>query len=186
MINSTDLKNGTTFLSYGKPFKVIKYSFIKIGRGGAIVRVTARNLETGGIEEKTYSSNVKVEDFSTTKRKLQYLYNDGKVASFMDPLSYEQVEIPIGTLKSELTYIKEGEIVDIVFWDDKPLSVDISPKVILKVTDTAPGIKGNSTANAYKSAILENGLNVKVPLFVNNGDKIRVDTRTGEYVERAK
>jgi len=186
MIQSTALKNGITFLSYGKPFKVIKYSFIKMGRGGATVRVTARNLETGGVEEKTYSSNVKVEDFSTTKRKLQYLYNDGKSASFMDPVTYEQVEIAMAVLENELAYIKEGDVVDIVFWEDKPLSVEISPKVILKVTDTSPGIKGNTASNVYKPAILENGLTVKVPLFVNNGEKIRVDTRTGEYVERAK
>jgi elongation factor P len=194
MINSTDLKNGVTYLSDGKPYKVVKYTFVKVGRGGATVRVTAKNLESGSVEEKTYSSNVKVEAVSTTKRKLQYLYRDGANAVFMDPSTYEQVEILAKVLKDELPYIKEGEEVVILFWTDKnkggniekPLYAEIPPKVSLKVTDTTPGVKGNSAANVYKSAILENGLTVKVPLFIDNGELVRVDTRTGEYIERAK
>lgn len=186
MINSTDLKNGTTFLSFDKPYKVIKYSLIKVGRGGATVRVTARNLLTGTIEEKTYSSNVKVEDIQTIKRQLQFLYIDSGNTIFMNPESYEQVEIPLSVIKDELPFIKEGETVDILFWEDRALSVDIAPKVTLKVVDTDPGVKGNTASNVYKPAKLENGITVKVPLFINKGDSIRVDTRTSEYEERAK
>ena len=186
MINSTDLKNGTTFLSDEKPYKVIKYSHIKIARGGATVRVTARNLETGSVEDKTYSSNVKVEDISTIKKRLQFLYIDGDDVVFMDPKSYEQVEISTSVVKNELPFIKEGESVDVLFWEEKALSVDIPPKVEMEVVDTAPGVKGNSASNVYKPAKLENGLTLKVPLFIENGDIIRVDTRTTEYVERAK
>ncbi|OGM21087.1 elongation factor P [Candidatus Woesebacteria bacterium RIFCSPHIGHO2_01_FULL_38_9] len=186
MIQSTDLKNGTTFLSDGKPLKVIKYSFIKMGRGGATVRVTARNLESGNIEEKTFSSNVKVDEVSTLKRTLQYLYADGANAVFMDPRTYEQVEIPQSIIKDEIQYIKEGDEVNVLFWDEKPLSIEIPPKVTLEIIDTDPGVKGNSATNMFKSAILENKNSVKVPLFINKGDRITVDTRTGEYVERAK
>ena len=186
MIKATDLKNGTTFLDNNKPYKVIKYTHVKIGRGGATVRVTARNLESGSVEEKTFSSNVKVEDVQTFKRQLQFLYADGKVVTFMDPKTYEQIEITTDILESELPFVKEGENVTVLFWDDKPLSIDIPPKVILTISDTPPGVKGNSATNMFKQATLENNLKVKVPLFVNKGERIVVDTRTGEYVERAK
>jgi len=186
MISATDLKVGVTFLSNSQPYKVSKYSLIKVGRGGATVRVTARNLLSGSVEEKTFSSNIKVEDVATTKRKLQFLYTDASVATFMDSRTYEQVEIPVSVIKTELPYIKEGESADILFWDERALSIDIPPKVVLKVSDTAPGVKGNSATNVFKSAKLENGLEVRVPLFINSGDLVRVDTRSGEYVERAK
>ena len=186
MIQSTDLKNGVTFLLNGRPYKVIKYTHIKIGRGGATVRVTARNLETGGIEEKTMSSNVKVDEINTFKRKLQYLYSDDLKAIFMDPKTYDQVEISKNIIEDELTYIKEGNEATVQFWDEKPLSIEIPPKVSLKVSDTPPGVKGNSASNVYKQAKLENGMSLKVPLFINNGDSVVIDTRTGEYVERAK
>ncbi len=194
MINSTDLKNGATFLKNGKPYKVVKYSFIKMGRGGATVKVVARNIETGTTENLSFSSNVKVEAVTTTKKNLQYLYKDGSTAFFMDSTSYEQIEIPLSLIKEEIQFIKEGESVNILFWDDsstslgvgKPLSVEIPLKATLKVIDTDPGVRGNSASNVYKAAKLENGLEVKVPLFINIGEKIVVDTRNGEYVERAK
>jgi len=185
MIQATDLRAGVTFLSDNKPYRVIKYNLIKMGRGGATVRVTARDLLSGTVEDKTFSSNVKVEEVTTSKRKLNFLYSDKSVATFMDPESFEQVEIPVEVISDELPYIKEGESVDILFWGDKPLSIDIPPKVTLKVVETAPGVKGNSATNVFKPAKLENGLEVKVPLFVKEGDLVRVDTRTGAYVERA-
>jgi len=186
MISATDLKNGTAYLHEGRPYKVLRYSLIKIGRGGATVRVNARNLVTGSVEDKTFSSNFKVENISTTKRNLLYLYSDANVATFMDPSTYEQIEISKSVIKDELKYIKEGQNVDILFWDEKALSADISPKITLEVSKTNPGVKGNSTSNVYKPATLENGLSVKVPLFIKPGDRVRIDTRTGEYVERAK
>lgn len=185
MIQATDLRAGVTFLSDGKPYRVIKYNLIKMGRGGATVRVTARDLLSGTVEDKTFSSNVKVEEVVTSKRKLNFLYSDSKLATFMDPETFEQIEIPVGAISAELPFIKEGEVVDILFWGDRPFSVDIAPKVTLKVVETAPGVKGNSATNVFKPAKLENGLEVKVPLFIKTGDLVRVDTRTGEYVERA-
>jgi elongation factor P len=186
MISATDLKNGATFLSNGKPYQVIKYSFIKMGRGGAVVKVTVRNLETGSIEEKSFSSNVSVDEVNTYKKKLQFLYKDAVNSVFMDPTTYEQIEIPLSLLGESSAFLIEGEDVDVLFWDEKPISCELTPKVTLAVTECDPGVKGNSATNIYKQAILENGLKLKVPLFIKKGDRIRVDTRTGEYLERAK
>ena len=104
----------------------------------------------------------------------------------MDPKTYDQVELPMNLVEEEIAYIKEGESANVLFWDEKPLSIEIQPKVTLTVADTPPGVKGNSATNMFKTATLENDLKVKVPLFINKGDKVVVDTRTGEYVERAK
>ncbi len=186
MINSTDLKNGVTFLRNDAPYKVVKYSLIKMGRGGATVKLTVRNLETGATEPLSMSSNVKVDEVNTSKRRMQYLFTDSVTATFMDPSNYEQVEIPVAVVKDELPYVKEGSQADILFWEDKPLSIDIAPKITLEVTETDPGVKGNSVSNMYKPATLENGLQIRVPLFIEKGDKIRVDTRDGAYIERAK
>lgn len=186
MLNATDLKNGATFLYNSKAYQVIKYSLIKMGRGGAVVKVTVRNLETGSIEDKGFSSNISFEEVNTQKRRLQYLYKDASTAVFMDPKTYEQVEVPLSILKEQIVFLKEGENVDVLFWDEKALSVELAPKIVLTVIQTDPGVKGNSATNIYKPAVLENGLKIKVPLFIKEGEKIRVDTRTGEYIERVK
>lgn len=185
-INATDLRAGIAFLYEGKPFKVTKYNLIKMGRGGATVRVNCINIENGANIEHAFSSNLSFERIELLKKKLQYLYKDGKVATFMNPMSYDQVEVPLSILGSDIYYIKEGEEVNILFWNDRAMSVDLSPKVTLEVVDCDPGVKGNSASNFLKSAKLENGLDVKVPLFIEVGEKIKVDTRSGEYVERAK
>lgn len=186
MIASTQLRNGTTFLRNGEPCQVIRYALIKMGRGGATVKVTVRNLITGATIDDSYSSNVKVEGVTTSKRRLQYLYSDGSTATFMHPTTFEQVEIPVKVIENEIKFIKEGESVDLLFWDERVLSVDLPPKVTMKIAETAPGVKGNSASNLYKSATLENGAQIRVPLFINAGESVRVDTRTGEYIERAK
>ena len=194
MIEATNLKNGSTFKMDGQPFKVIKYTHQKIGRGGANVVLSVRNLKTGDPAEKTMSSNAKVEEIETKKTQLQFLYKDSDFAYFMEPQTYEQIQIPLKVIGDEVLYIKAGENADILFWsfggaqdkDDQPLSIEIPPKVVLKVDKTAPGVKGNSATNVFKSAVLENGLTVKIPLFNNEGEMVVVDTRTGGYVERAK
>lgn len=191
MIAANNLRNGTTFLADGVPYKVIKFTFIKMGRGGATVRVKVRNMLTGGVDEKSYSSAVKLDEVSTYKRLLQYLYSDGKQAVFMDPKTYEQVEVASSSIAEELPFVKEGESINLMFWDQggsssesTVLSAEIPSKVSLKVAETVPGVKGNSASNVYKDAVLENGLAVKIPLFINVGESVRVDTKTGEYVER--
>ena len=184
MITATDLKNGTSFILDGNPHRVLKYTHQKIGRGGANVKLTLRNLQTGSLVEKTFSPHHKFDEISTAKRSLQFLYRDDNHAVFIDPQSYEQVEIPHAVVGDDINYIKEGQDIDILFWGDKPLSVEIPSKVKLRVTETTPGVKGNSATNIFKSAKLENGLEVKVPLFVKKNDYLHIDTRTGEYLER--
>ena len=193
-INATDLRAGIAFLYEGKPFKVTKYNLIKMGRGGATVRVNCINIENGANIEHAFSSNLSFEKIELNKKSLQYLFKDSRVATFMDPRTYDQVEVPLPILGDDIYYIKEGEEVNILFWSfgssqdkaDRAMSVDLPPKVTLEVVDCDPGVKGNSASNFLKSAKLENGLDVKVPLFIEVGEKIRVDTRSGEYVERAK
>ncbi len=186
MINATDLKAGATFLSDGKPYQVIKYSLIKMGRGGAVVKVHVRNLESGSVEEKSFSSNISLEEINTFKKKLQYLYKDSSNIVFMDPKSFEQVEIPLAILGDQALFLKEGDNIDVLFWDERPLSVELPPNVVMAITQTDPGVKGNSATNIYKPAVLENGFKLKVPLFIKQGDKVKVDTRSGEYIERVK
>jgi elongation factor P len=192
MIEATSLKNGTTFIQSGKPYKVVKYAFQKLGRGGATVRITARNLLNANLEEKTFNSSARVDGIDTLKRVLTFLYIEGKIAVFMEPKNFEQFEIPLSLIEDEVRFISEGETVTVLFWrgggddgQDLPLSLEIPPKVTMKISQTDPGIKGNSAANMYKSAVLENGMEIRVPLFIKAGDKVRVDTGSGEYVERA-
>ena len=184
MVEATSLKNQSTFLLDGKPYKVIKYTHIKIGRGGAYVKLKVRNLESGGLEEKTFNSTTKVEEISTRKAKMEFLYKQGNVAVFMDSKTFEQVDVPISLIDEKLRFIKNAQNVDVLIWNERVLDVELPPKVEFKVRDTVPGVKGNSASNVYKDAVLENGLKVKVPLFIKIGDKVRVDTRTGDYVER--
>lgn len=194
-INATALRAGTAFLYESKPFKVNKYTLIKMGRGGATVKVNCINLENGANIEHAFSSNLSFEQINLSKKKLQYLYKqslaggaskDTKSAFFMNPASFDQIEIPLSIIGTEILYFKEGEDVDVLFWDERPMSCELPPKVTLEVIECDPGIKGNSASNFLKSAKMENGLLTKVPLFIKVGEKIRIDTRSGEYVERAK
>ena len=192
MIQVTDLRAGKTFQVNGVPFVVTKYAHTKMGRGGATIRIGMRNLKNGSVEEKTFNSGATVESTSTTKRRHQYLYSDGSSAVFMDARSFEQVEIPRDIVGKEINYLREGQEVDILFWsqrdsgdgEEKALGIDLPPNVNLTVSECDPGLKGNSATNVFKPAKLENGISVKVPLFIKIGDKVKIDTRTGEYVER--
>lgn len=184
MINVTDLRNGVTFGLDGQPYQVESYAHIKMGRGGATIKIKARNLLTGSITDKSFNSGARVDSVDMQKKQMQYLYLSGDSAVFMDPTTFDQVEIVKEVLGPTLNFLKEGELANVHLWEGKPLWVEIAPKVTLTVKSAAPGVKGNSASNIYKPAILENDLEVKVPLFIKPGDKVRVDTRTGEYVER--
>jgi elongation factor P len=184
-IDVNKLKVGVTFEDEnGDPFKVMKYDFAKIGRGNANIKVKARNLLTGAIVQKSYGSGNRVEEVLIEKKELQYLYNDGKTAFFMDPRSFEQTEIPLEVLGDDLRYLVDGENVWVQYWDEKVLGVDLPASVVLTITETEPGAKGNSVTNVYKPAKTNSGLQVQVPLFIGEGDKIKVNTLTGEYVNR--
>jgi len=186
MITVQDLKSGTTFKMDGQPFIVLKYEHIKLGRGTATIKVRVKNLLTGSTLDKTFINSAKVEEISTNRRVLQYLYQDGSLYVFMDPKTYEQISLSGSVLEESVKYLKEGLTVNVLFWDERALGIDLPPKMEFTVATTDPGVKGNSATNVYKPAVLENGLSLKIPLFINVGDKIRVDTRTGEYVERVK
>ena len=183
MIVVQDLRNGTAFLLDGQPWMCLKYEHVKMGRGTATIRVKIRNLLTGTTVEKSFVNSARVEEINTARRAMQYLYGS---YVFMDPKSFEQVEISDQVVGDQGVYLKEGAVVDILFWDERPLWIELPPKMEFTVVETDPGIKGNSAANMYKSAKLDNGMTIRVPLFINQGDRLVVDTRDGSYVERAK
>lgn len=184
MISVNELRGGAIFTEEGNLFQVLSFEHIKMGRGSANIKVKVRNLRSGSVTEKSFINTAKVQDVSVFKKELQYLYKDADSAYFMNPQTFDQITIPLAVIAGE-AFLKEGETYPISFHQDEALDVIIPPKVDLQVSDTAPGVKGNSASNVFKDATLENGITVKVPLFINVGDKIRVDTRTGAYTERA-
>ena len=184
MIGVTDLRAGTAYEEDGQFFTVLSYEHIKMGRGSANIKVKVKNLKSGAIVDKSYINGAKIRDIQVLKKDMQYLYKDDDLVYFMDPETFEQVNIPIKIVPEHI-YLKEGESFTVSFLDGEPLTVLLPPKMTFKVTETAPGAKGNSATNVFKEAILENGMKTKVPLFINTGEMIRVDTRTGAYSEKA-
>lgn len=185
MITATKLRNGVTFEDNGEPWRVIEYKHAHMSRGAGNVKVKCRNLLTGRVLAKSYKGGDRVNDIDVAKRSLQYLYKDGEEFMFMHPQTFEQVALSAEVLGDEAAYLKEGSEVSVLFWDEQALTVDLPPKMTFMVAEAAPGEKGNSASNVYKDAVLENGLSVRVPLFINAGDTVRVDTRDGSYIERA-
>lgn len=186
MINVTELKPGETFKDKEGIFEVVSYTHKKIGRGSANIRVKARNLRTGNLSEKSFNSGAKVEEADTEKRKLQFLYSDNESAIFMDPKSFDQLPIRNNVLSGKENFLKEGEIYEVLVLEGSVLNVLFPNLVNLKVTEAGPGVKGDTVSSVYKPATLENGLTIKVPMFIKTGDVIKIDTRTKEYVEREK
>ncbi len=184
MISVTELRSGTIFEDNGNIFIVLSYEHIKMGRGSANIKVKVKNIKTGATTEKGFINGAKVKPVSVLKRDMQYLYKDSDFAYFMDPKSFEQVSIALNLVDGD-EYLKEGINFSVSFLDNKPLSVNLPPKMEFRILETGPGIRGNSASNLYKDATLENGLKTRVPLFINIGDNIRIDTRTGAYTEKA-
>ncbi len=183
MISVTDLRNGTVFEDQGQIFQTLSYQHIKMGRGSANIKVKVKNLKTGATTEKSFINGAKVKPISVIKKDLQYLYKDSDSAFFMDPASFEQMEVSLKKLEG-YEFLKEGENFSISFLQGEPFSLNLPQKMELKIIETEPGVKGNSATNIYKDALLENGIKVKVPLFIKIGDKVRVDTGTKEYTEK--
>lgn len=186
MILVTQLRAGTAFQEKGEPYLVLKYEHVKLGRGTATIKVKVKNLKTGATSQRVFVSGARVEEVQTTRRRLQYLYQDGQNLCFMEPKTFEQYEIPIKAAGDQASFLQEQAIVEILFLDGQPLVLDLPPKMIFKVEKTTPGVKGDSATNVFKEATLENGLKLKVPLFIKEGEKVVIDTRTGEYVKRTK
>ncbi len=189
MLNVNQLRNGTAFEMDGQPYLVLKYEFTKMGRGNATIKVKARNLKTNSVTMKSFSSGNFVQDIQLLRKKMQYLYADANNSIFMNPSNYEQVEISNDLIEEQKPYLSDGLEVQVLFWDspagEAALSLELPPKLVFIVKETDPGEKGNSVANIYKSAKLANGLKVKVPLFIKQGEKVIIDTRDGSYVARA-
>lgn len=184
MISVTELRAGTAYQEDGQFFAVLSYEHIKMGRGSANIKVKVKNLKTGSIVDKSYINGAKINNIQVLKKDMQYLYKDEDAVYFMDSETFEQISIPL-KIVPEHVYLKEGETFNVSFLDGEPLTVLLPPKMTFIVKETAPGAKGNSATNVFKEAILENGMKTKVPLFISTGEKIRVDTRTGAYSEKA-
>lgn len=182
---ATELKTGRIFQEDGVPFQVLQYWHIKSARGGANVRVKARNLLNGSVLEKAYDAPARVEEADVSRGNLQYLYHDGNNYVFMKPDTFEQIEISEKVLGDAAAYIQEGEKVTVMYFDSRPIAVELPKSVVFEVAYTEPGFKGNTVTNVYKDAELTNGTKVKVPTFIKIGDKIKINTETGEYTSKA-
>jgi elongation factor P len=184
MIEANALRKGTTFTQDGELFKVLDYTHIKTARGGATIRVKVQNLRSGANFEKTFSGGERVQDISLEHNEAQYLYNDGELYYFMDNETYEQPAIPKALLSDVIPYITENMQVKISWYNNEPIAIDIPITVDLEVVDAEPGFAGDTATGATKPVTVSTGLVVQTPLFVNIGDVIRIDTRTGQYLTR--
>lgn len=185
MITTNDFKTGLTIQHDGNLFIVLEFLHVKPGKGSAFVRSKLRNLRTGAVIEKTWRAGEKVATAMIEKDKMQYLYANGDMHVFMNNETYEQIEIPAQNIEEQLNFLKEMMEVNVISFEKEILGVDLPEKVALKVVEAAPGVKGNTVTNATKDAILETGYRVQVPLFIEEGDEIIVNTQTGKYSTKA-
>ncbi len=185
MIGVQDLRKGTTFVDDdGNLYMVLDYLHNKQGRGNATIKTKLRNLRTGSTIERSFQSGGRVQDVRLDTHTVQYLYRDGDMYTFMDTETYEQPVLSAETLGEHSEYLKEGMNLEILMYEGQPIDVQLPTTVDLKVVETAPGYKGDTASGGGKPAKLETGVTVTVPFFVNTGDTVRVDTRTGDYVTR--
>ena len=184
MINVNDFKTGQTINYDGNLYVVLEFNHVKPGKGAAIVKAKLKNLRTGSIAEYTFNAGIKVPTAHVEKQKMQFLYSDGDNYSFMNMETYEQVEIDESGISNEVKFLKEGLEVFITFYDSEMLGVELPEKIDYKITSTEPAVKGNTATGATKDAIIETGLLVRVPLFIEEGEEIIVSTKDGKYVSR--
>lgn len=185
MISSNDFRTGVTIELDGDVYSVVEFQHVKPGKGSAFVRTKLKNRRTGGVVERTFRAGEKVPKAHIDKRQMQYLYNEGDMYTFMDTENYEQITLNVEQLDDAIKYLKENMNIDILFYQGQPMGVELPNSVILKVIETEPGVKGDTATGATKTAKLETGATVLVPLFVNVDDELVIDTRTGQYVQRA-
>ena len=185
MLTAGDLRKGVTFECDGQVYIVIDFLHVKPGKGAAFVRTKLRNVIGGGVVERTFNPSEKFQEAVIERKEMQYLYNDDLLYYFMDQETYEQVSINYEKVQDAIKYLKENMNAIIKFYKGEAFSVEAPNFVELEVVETDPGFKGNTATNTLKPAKVETGAVVQVPLFINEGDKIRIDTRTGDYMERA-
>ena len=185
MYTINDLKIGTKVIFNGDPHVVVFSQHSKQGRSGAVLRSKLKNLLTGAIIEHTFAGAEKLEEAILETKKAQFLYADDAIFYFMDPSTFEQFEIVKTQIADVAKFLKDGETIDILYFDNKPINIQLPIKMKFRITYTEPGFKGNTATNVLKPATIETGAEVRVPIFIKEGDEIIIDTRTGEYVERA-
>jgi len=185
MIGAGELKKGIAIELDGTVYQITEYQHIKMGRGSAQVRLKLRDIKSGNSTERSFQANYKFTPAFLEKRSVQYLYSDADLYNFMDNESYEQIALTVEQLGEAINYLKEGMNLDLLICKDEPINVELPVSIELQVTETEPGFKGNTATGGSKPAKLETGLTVQVPLFIDTGDKIKVDTRNGEYQEKA-
>ena len=184
MISAGDFRNGVTIELEGNVYQIIEFQHVKPGKGAAFVRTKLKNIKNGGVVEKTFRPTEKCPQAHIDRKDMQDLYNDGDLYYFMDVENYEQIALSTDDIGDALKFVKENEIVKICSYNGKVFSVEPPLFVELEITNTEPGFKGDTAQGATKPATVETGATVYVPLFVDNGDKIKIDTRTGEYMSR--
>jgi elongation factor P len=186
MISTNEFRNGSHIDVEGTIFKIVEFQHVKPGKGGAFVRTKLRRATDGNVIDRTFRAGEKFRPVRTEVRNMQFLYKDGTDAHFMDSETYEQLTISETTLADPLRWMKESDQVEVLYIDDNPSDVQLPSAVDLEITETEPGLRGNTASGGgTKPAVLETGAQINVPLFVNIGDKVRVDTRSGDYVSRA-
>jgi elongation factor P len=185
MVSTNNLKNGMTLKIDGELWRVDYFQHVKPGKGGAFVRTTLKGVQNGKTIDRTYRAGEDLEQAILEKRALQYLYRDGDDYVFMDTEHFEQTHVPEPALRDGAKWLKEGDTIDLVFHSEQVVDINLPAAVELEITETEPGIQGDRVSGATKPATLETGATVQVPLFINVGERVKVDTRSGEYISRA-
>ena len=185
MVSAGDFRNGVTFDMDGNVYQIIEFQHVKPGKGAAFVRTKIRNVISGAVTEKTFNPNDKYPTAFIERKDMEYLYNDGDLYYFMDSETYEQLPISPNVLGDNFRFVKENMVCKVLSYKGNVFGIEPPNFVELQVTETEPGVKGDTATNVTKPATLETGAEIKVPIFINEGEMIRVDTRTGEYMERA-
>jgi elongation factor P len=183
-VSTSDFRNGLVLVMDKGLMEIVEFQHVKPGKGGAFVRTKFRNILTGRVLERTFRSGEKFDEAKITEQPFQYLYHDGDLYHFMDTATYEQIGINADVVDENANYMKENETVTVMFHEGKPLAVKLPLNVELKVTKSDPGVQGDRSSGATKPATLETGATVQVPLFIEEGNVLRIDTRTGQYIER--
>ncbi len=185
MVSAGDFKNGLTVEIEGDVYQILEFQHVKPGKGAAFVRTKLKNIISGGVVEKTFRPTEKFENAHIDRVEMQYLYDDGDMYNFMDTTSYEQLQLSHEDAGDSMKFVKENEMVKVCSYKGKVFSVEPPLSVILEITETEPGFKGNTATGATKPAIVETGAQIMVPLFIEQGEMVKIDTRTGEYTSRA-
>lgn len=184
MYSTTDFRKGLKIEIDGTPYEIIEFQHFKPGKGGAMVRTKLRNILNGRVVDNTFRSGEKVERPNLESRDMQFLYHEGDQLVFMDMTTYEQLHMDEESTGGKAGFLKDGQECRVLLYNEKPLDIDIPASLIMEVIDTEPGAKGDTVSNVTKPAKLETGISIQVPIFVNTGDRVKVDTRTKEYLGR--